>query len=130
MKKLGMLFILLFLLTGCSEKGTRIENTTTFNDDQLEKTLDHNEHVKLAIALLHEKDLIAGIRVNTFSRFQKKKIANELKEKLEKEYPELNITVSADSKVLLETQKLINKGKEGEYHKKIEKIKSIEKEQT
>ena len=49
---------------------------------------------------------------------------------LEKDYPDMNITVSADSKVLLETEKLIKKKDKKGYRKKINKIKSIEKEQT
>ncbi|MEV9640503.1 hypothetical protein ABZ756_07375 [Mammaliicoccus sciuri] len=130
MKRIGLLFTLLILLTGCSDKGTKIENTTAYDEDKLEEVLDQNSHVKLAIALLHEKDLITGIRVNTFSRFQKKKIASDIKKKLEKAYPDLTVTVSADSKVLLETKKLIDKEKQDEYQKKIDKIKSIEKEQT
>ncbi|MDV6376901.1 YhcN/YlaJ family sporulation lipoprotein [Sporosarcina sp. GW1-11] len=130
MKKLLYLLLVSLLLTGCSEKGTYIENTTTHDTVPLEKALDSNEHVKLAVALLHEEDLIVGIRVNTFSRFQKKKIANRIKKELKKEYPDLEVTVSADSKVLLETDQLIKKGDSKNYQKKIDEIKSIAKEQT
>ncbi|PIC64346.1 hypothetical protein CSV79_06875 [Sporosarcina sp. P13] len=130
MKKLIYLLLVSLLLTGCNEKGTHIENTTTHDTVPLEKTLDSNEHVKLAVALLHEEDLIVGIRVNTFSRFQKKKIAKKINKELKKEYPDLEVTVSADSKVLLETDKLIKKGDSKNYQKKIDDIKSIAKEQT
>lgn len=130
LKKILILLSVLLLLTGCSDKGTHIENMTGYEDQQLRKTLENNPHVKLAVALLYEKELLAGIRVNTFSRFQKKKIANQIKKKLEKQYPDLSVTVSADSKVLLETEKLINKKDKEDYQKKIDKIKSVEKEQT
>lgn len=124
------LLLVSVLLTGCSEKGTFIENTTTIHTVSLKETLDNDQHVKLAIALLHDKDLLVGIRVNTFSRFQKKKIASTIKRKLEKDYPELEITVSADSKVLLELDKLIKTGEKHKYQQKIENIQSIAKEQT
>lgn len=130
MKKILLLLTVLLLLTGCSDKGTHIENMTGYEDRQLRKTLENNPHVKLAVALLYEKELIAGIRVNTFSRFQKKKIATQIKKKLEKQYPDLTITVSADSKVLLETEKLTKKKDKDNLKKQIDKIKSVEKEQT
>lgn len=130
MKRINLLLIVLILLAGCSELGTRVENTTDYQDEPLQEILKAEDQVKLAVVLLHEKEIIAGIRVNTFSRFQKKKIAADLKKKIEKAYPELNVIVSADSKVLLETEKLIDKKNKDEYGKKIKEIQSIEKEQT
>lgn len=130
MKRINLLLIVLILLAGCSELGTKVENNTDYQKEQLEKILKADDHVKLAVALIHEKEIIAGIRVNTFSRFQKKKIAAELKKKIEKAYPDLNVTVSADSKVLLETEKLMDKKEKDQYGKKIKEIKSIVKEQT
>ncbi|AXH98523.1 hypothetical protein DV702_01635 [Sporosarcina sp. PTS2304] len=130
MKRLIYVLLVSVFLTGCSDKGTHIENTTNTDTDFLKETIDQNKHVKLAIALVHEKDVLVAIRVNTFSRFQKKKIASTIEKKLEKEYPDLKVTVSADSKVLLETDKLIKKEKPSAYRKKIDQIKSIEKEQT
>ncbi|GKV66004.1 MULTISPECIES: YhcN/YlaJ family sporulation lipoprotein [Sporosarcina] len=130
MKRINLLLIVLILLAGCSELGTKVENNTDYQKEQLEKILKADDHVKLAVALIHEKEIIAGIRVNTFSRFQKKKIAADLKKKIEKAYPDLNVTVSADSKVLLETEKLMDKKEKDQYGKKIKEIKSIVKEQT
>ncbi|PIC96996.1 hypothetical protein CSV69_01965 [Sporosarcina sp. P26b] len=130
MKKLSILLIILGLLTGCSEKGTYIKNTTSQDEHSVEEVIMSNEHVKLAKVLLFEDELLVGIRVNTFSRFKKKKIATDIQKKLEKEYPDMKITVSADSKILMETEKLIRKKGEKDYRKKIDKIKSIEKEQT
>lgn len=129
MKRMAILLLIL-LLAGCSEHGTYVENTTDYDTRKIENTLRDNEHVKLAKVLLVEEELLAGIRVRTFSRFQKKTIAYNIQKQLEKEYPELTVTVSADSKVLLETGKLINEKNTTRYRKKIDKIKSIEKEQT
>ncbi|ARK25578.1 hypothetical protein SporoP37_13555 [Sporosarcina sp. P37] len=130
MKRLSILLILLCFLAGCNEKGIYIENTTAHDEAALKKVLEGNEHVKLAKVLLYEDELLAGIRVNTFSRFQKKTVASDIKKKLKKDYPDMKVTVSADSKVLLETNKLMNKKEQKHFRKKIDKIKSIEKEQT
>ncbi|ARD49120.1 hypothetical protein [Sporosarcina sp. P33] len=130
MKRLSILLILLCFLAGCNEKGIYIENTTAHDEAALKKVLEGNEHVKLAKVLLYEDELLAGIRVNTFSRFQKKTVASDIKKKLKKDYPDMKVTVSADSKMLLETNKLMNKKEQKHFRKKIDKIKSIEKEQT
>ena len=86
MKKLSILLIILGLLTGCSEKGTYIKNTTSQDEHSLEEVIMRNEHVKLAKVLLFEDELLAGIRVNTFSGLKKKAIVG-IQKKLEKEYP-------------------------------------------
>lgn len=130
MRKLMVLALVLILLTGCSGKGVQLENASAADTKRAEEIFQHNKHVKLAVVLVEGKELLAGIRVNTFSRFKKKKIAAEIEKQLKESYPGMTITVSADSKVLLETEKLIKKGNKKQYKKKIKEIKSIEKEQT
>ncbi len=49
---------------------------------------------------------------------------------MEKLYPEKDITVSADSKIWMETNKLIDSDDKKEIGKKIEKLKSLLKEET
>ena len=73
----------------------------------------------------HENDLITGVTVKTFSRFKKEKIEKELKKKLEKLYPEMDVTVSADSKIWMETNKLSIQDDKKDIGKKIEKLKSL-----
>ena len=130
-RKLLPLVFLLLMLAGCSTSiGFKTVNTTDVDGQKAEKLLKEDQRIKNAVVLIHDDRLIAGLRVNTFERFKKRKIAKELSKELEKMYPEMKITVSADSKVLLETNKLIEKEDEQNYSKKMKKISSLVKEET
>ncbi|WP_039042082.1 hypothetical protein [Sporosarcina sp. ZBG7A] len=130
-RKILLLVFILVLLAGCSTSiGFKTVNTTDIDEQQAETLLKEDKRLKNAVMLIHDDRLIAGLRVNTFERFKKRKIAKELTKELEKMYPELKITVSADSKVLLETNKLIEKENEQNYLKKMKKISALVKEET
>lgn len=119
------------MLVGCSTSiGFKTVNTTDMDSKRAETLLKEDNRIKNAVVLIHEDQLIAGLRVNTFERFKKRKIAKELTKELEKMYPDLTITVSADSKVLLETNKLIEKEDEQNYEEKMKKISALVKEET
>ena len=75
--------------------------------EKAEEVLKNDKRLTAAVTVFHENDMITGVTLKTFSRFKKEKIEKELKKKLEKLYPELDVTVSADSKIWMETKKLI-----------------------
>lgn len=130
-RKILLIVFILVLLAGCSTSiGFKTVNTTDIDEQQAETLLKEDKRIKNAVMLIHDDRLIAGLRVNTFERFKKRKIAKELTKELEKMYPDLKITVSADSKVLLETNKLIEKENEQNYLKKMKKISALVKEET
>lgn len=89
-----------------------------------------DKRVTSAATILHENDVIAGISLETFSRFKKEKIEKELQKKLEKLYPDMDVTVSADGKIWMETNKLIDSEDKSEMDKTIKKLKSLLKEET
>ncbi|MCM3756498.1 hypothetical protein M3197_03270 [Sporosarcina aquimarina] len=130
-RKILLLVFILVLLTGCSTSvGFKTVNTTDIDEQQAETLLKEDKRIKNAVMLIHDDRLIAGLRVNTFERFSKRKIAKELSKELKKMYPDLKITVSADSKVLLETNKLIEQENEQNYVKQMKKISALVKEET
>ena len=107
-RKIGHLLIAAVLLSGCSENGFRIDNSSDEDAEKAEELFKSDKRLTSAVTVFHENDVIAGVTLKTFSRLKKEKIENELKEKLEKLYPDLEITVSADSKIWMETKKLID----------------------
>lgn len=129
-RKLIGVVSLLFLLVGCSANGIQIDNKSNEDASALEKMMTQDERIIAATAILYEKELLMGIRVDTFSRFRKRKIEKEYKKQLEKLYPDFDITVSADNKILLEATKLVEQHNEKELSKKIKKLKSLLKEGT
>jgi len=118
------------LLSGCTGSGFRIDNNSSEDHAKAEKVLENDKRLTSAVTVFHENDLLTGVTLKTFSRFKKEKIEKELKKKLEKSYPELDVTVSADSKIWMETNKLIESDNKKNQGKKIEELKSLIKEET
>ena len=118
------------LLAGCSKDAYRYENFTEEETSEAKQLIKQDKRIKSAAVLFHDEKLLAGIRVETSSRYKKKKVAKELQKKLEEQYPDMDVTVSADSKILYEANKLIDKGKEQGLDKKIDQLISLLKEET
>ena len=95
-----------------------------------EEVLTNDKRLTSAITTIHENNLLTGVTLKTFSRFKKEKIEKELKKNLENGYPGLDVTVSADSKIWMEMNKLIDLEDKKDKGKKIEKLKSLIKEET
>jgi len=129
-RKIGQLILAAVLLSGCSENGFRIDNGSDADAAKAEEVLNSDDRLTSAVTVFHENDVIAGVTLKTFSRFKKEKIEKELKGKLEKLYPDLDVTVSADSKIWMETKKLMDFESEEKKGKKIKELKSLIKEET
>jgi len=60
-----------------------------------------------------KEDILVAYKVKHLQRFNMKKIEKEVNEKLEKEYPKENFTVSSDYKIFLEAVRLNEKRESG-----------------
>lgn len=126
------LCVMVLLLSGCvrPENGVQIQNDTEVDVKKAEEVFENEERLVSTVAIFHEEDILSGVTVKTFSRFHKEKIEKELKEKLESIYPDFDVTVSADGKIIYETVKLLRQEQEGPLTKEIEKVKSLLEEET
>lgn len=126
-----ILGIIVCLLAGCSSKvGFKTVNTTEADEKQAEAILKEDSRIKNAVLLIHDDRLIAGLRVNTFERFRKRAIAKEMTDRFKELYPEMDITVSADSKIFMETNKLIEQQNKEQYTKEMKELSQLVKEET
>ncbi|NCU18926.1 YhcN/YlaJ family sporulation lipoprotein [Pallidibacillus pasinlerensis] len=85
--------------------------------------------------VLGKEDCLVAIKVRHTKRFRMKKIEKELKETLEKEFPNENFTVSSDYKIFLEAVRLKDKVKEENWpvdkrEEQLQKIIKLSREQT
>ncbi|WP_438316342.1 hypothetical protein [Sporosarcina sp. FA9] len=112
------------------DKKVQINNNTDISEKDVEEIFINDPRLTNVVAVFNEKDILAGVTVRTFSRFKKKKIEKELKEKIEKLHSELNIIVSADQKIIMETKKMIDQTDEKKLKNSIKKLKSLIKEET
>ena len=124
--------MLIFLIAGCAgpKSGIHIQNETNADIEKAEEIFENDERLKSVVAIFHEKELISGVTVKTFSRFRKSKIEEELVKKLEEHYEEFDVTVSADGKFIHETTKMMNSEDTDKLAKKIKKLKSLSEEET
>ena len=131
-RKLTYSLLLLLFLAGCAqvEKGVHIQNDTNEDIKKAEQVFENDDRLISAIAIFHEKEILSGVTVKTFSRFNKAKIEEELTKKLEKIYEDFEVTVSADSKIIQETNKLMELEEKDKLPKKIKELKTLSEEET
>lgn len=120
------------VLVGCMrlEDGNHIYNDSNAESSPAEEIFEADDRIVSAATILHDQELVSGITVKTFSRFKKKKIEKELKKKLEEAYPEFEVTVSADNKIVHKTAKIIQNNDKEQLSVKLKKIVSLLKEDT
>lgn len=125
---------IVLVLSGCGQGAAdiRVKGEQDPADEQrAEKVLRGEERITSAIAVFVEEDLLVGVDVRPLSRFGKSKIEEQLKKKMEKEFPERTVTLSGDLKIYWETEKLDDlKDDKKKLHDKVETIKSLSKEET
>ena len=124
--------LLILFLAGCAqiEKGVHIQNDTNEDIEKAEQVFENDDRLISAIAIFHEKEILSGVTVKTFSRFNKAKIEKELTKKLEEIYEDFEVTVSADSKIIQETNKLMELKEKDKLLKKIKELKTLSEEET
>lgn len=132
MRKIIILLFTCLLVVGCVrlEKGVHIYHISDEDSESAERIFSEDERLVSASAIIHEGKLVSGVTVKTFSRFHKKNIEKELKEKLEEAYPDYEVTVSADNKIVHKTAKIIQNKEEQKLDEQLTKIVSLLKEET
>lgn len=98
------------------------------------KVLEIDE-IKKARAVTTDKTLLMAFDVYHLNRFRIKRIEKEVKADLKKMFPDKNIKVSHDRKIMLEVEKLQQKMEQNELdqkelNKNVKKITKLMKEKT
>ncbi|MGP4079607.1 YhcN/YlaJ family sporulation lipoprotein [Pseudalkalibacillus sp. R45] len=141
MKKLWTVMALITLLAGCNfEHKTEKQNTITTQElateegTSLEKNIKQMKGVEDVEIMQAQDDLLVAIKITTVDRFQLKEITKKVKKKVEKKYPEMDVTVSPDKKIFMEMDKFETKHAEKQYseakiHKKIKSLVKLSKDE-
>lgn len=132
MRKIIVFAFICLLLSGCmrQEKGVHIYNNSEADSQLAENILTEDQRLVNVATIIHQKKLVSGVTVKTFSRFHKKKIEEELQQKLEEAYPDFEVTVSADNKIVNKTKKIIQNTDQEQLDDQLNKIVSLLKEET
>lgn len=86
-------------------------------------------------AINSTKSILIGLDVSNFNRFKLKGIRKKIKKAIEKEFPNMDITVSTDKKIILKLNRLEEKTKvstisKKELNEEINKLIKLAEEQT
>jgi Sporulation lipoprotein YhcN/YlaJ (Spore_YhcN_YlaJ) len=103
--------------------------------NQAKEKVIKEEEILGVKAVNTDKELLIAVEVNHMDRFRLKEIEKKINQKTEKQFPNHEVTISTDSKIFLELEKLENKMKKNKLdNKKLEKelkrIKSLSEELT
>lgn len=132
----GMLLALCcsLLLVGCSNTD---EKLTTFyatydgeKEKQIEEILDKHKDIERANVIFIEDKLLVAMQVKPWKKYKKKSIEKKVEDELKKEYPNLQLIVSADFKLHWESTKLIDKKETKNLREKVEDLGDLAKEET
>ncbi len=126
-------FLIPFFLIGCSNEQT-IEVLNESRDEEkraeVEEMIRKTEEVYTGTAIFVEDELLVAIQVKPWLGFKEQKIEKRLQKEIEEKYPDLNVVVSTDYKMHWETQKLLHEKDEKKISEKVDKLKSLAKEET
>lgn len=99
------------------------------------ETLGENGDITTIKAVNSKNDIVIGFEIHHLNRFNLKKIRKEIQKEMDKKFPDLNVIVSADKKIILELKRLEEKINadsitKKELYKKVKEIVKLDGEQT
>ena len=134
MRGVLLAFCCCLLLVGCSSPDEKI---TTFyatydgeKEQQIEKMLEKQKDIEHANIILIDDQLLVAMQVKPWKKYKKKSIEKKVEEELKKEYPNLDLIVSADFKLHWESTKLIEKNETKNLDKELKDLGDLAKEET
>ena len=132
-KKLVSILFVPFLLFGCSNEQS-IQTADASIDEKnrldIEDMIKNKKEVYTGTILLVDNELLVAIQVNPWIGFKEQKIEKRLQKEIEEKYPDLNVLVSTDYKMLWESQKLLNEEDNQKILDEMKSLKKLAKEET
>lgn len=131
------LIVMLILINGCATDNqkkaqpepTKISYQTESYDQTIskraKKLIEKRDEIPKVVSINTDKDLIVAFKINHLNRFQLKEIEKDIKKQLKKEFKDYKITVSRDTKIFIETERLTNELSDLDQKKMKKKVKKI-----
>lgn len=128
-----MTLSLLLILAGCNdrEKVVTYELTDNVqNQQEIEKLLKEEDAIEQANLLVFEDELFVAMQLKPFEKWNRQKIEQDWKKKLEDKFSDLKVNVSADFKMFWESTKLMEEKDQKKMLKELHALKKLAKEET
>ncbi|MEK4629790.1 MAG: YhcN/YlaJ family sporulation lipoprotein [Solibacillus sp.] len=132
----GIWFVcLMLLLVGCNdrEKVTIYPSTSTDDEQQaqeIKRLIEKSDQVEEANVVFMHNELFVALQLKPLKKWNKQKIENQWKEKLESQYTNQTVHVSTDFKLFWESSKLMEEKDTEKVLDKIQQLKKLAKEET
>lgn len=119
-------------------KFTPVQNQSNINQqisNEVKNILSEHDDITEISVINNHQDIIAAINVKSLSRFKLKKIEKKLEKKVAKQFPDKEVTLSTDKKIMIELNR-VERSIQKEHlsneklKRKISRIKKLSKEQT
>lgn len=97
--------------------------------------LSQHDNITTVKAVSSKKNLVLAFEIDHLKRFNLEKIRKKVQKQMDEEFPNLDVIVSTDKKIILELDRLEEKIRSDsiskkELNKKLEKVVKLDKEQT
>lgn len=133
-KKLSMVLFLIIFLSGCTGDPT-LNFFHAKNDgsevETLKTVLIKEEKTSEAIGVFFDHQLVVAVQVRPLSKFGKEKVEKRITRKLKKEFPNHEVFVSSDLKIMWELKDLVkDQPSDKTLKNKLKDIQALAKEET
>ena len=126
-----MIFFLLILSLGACSSAQEQVIFPSDDSTSLKPIMQKHDTIHGYKGVINEEAILVAISINRFDRFNKTKIEKKITKQIEKAFPEKEVLVSGDQKIMWEVESIIEQKQEDEaLQKSIQKIKSLSKEET
>lgn len=133
MWKALMTLSLLLILAGCNdrEKVVTYELTDNVqNQQEIKKLLKEDHAIEQANLLVIEDELFVAMQLKPLKKWNREKIEQDWKKKLEDKFSDSKVNVSADFKMFWESTKLMEEKDQKKMLKELHALKKLAKEET
>ncbi|ATP39136.1 hypothetical protein CSE16_03330 [Solibacillus sp. R5-41] len=133
MRKWIVVLSFVLLVVGCDER-EKVAVYQSVNDEQNKQEIQHllkeANVIDEANVILLNDELFVAMQVKPWKKWNRMKVEESWKKKLEQKFTDLNVTVSTDFKLFWETSKILEEQDQQDVHEKIQVLKKLAKEET
>ncbi|MGN7477109.1 YhcN/YlaJ family sporulation lipoprotein [Solibacillus silvestris] len=133
MRKLLVGMSLLLLLAGCNEREKVSTYSMTDNEQhqhEVEQLFEKDPEVEQANIVVIENELFVAMQLKPMKKWNRKKIEERWQKKLEKQFSDSTVNVSADFKMFWESSKLMDEKDQHKMLQELQHLKKLSKEET
>lgn len=128
----SLFFIVILLLCGCAEQqkiALYEETNATEKQQQIKGQLEEAKEIDAANIVVLYDEIFVALQLKPLHKWNKQKIEKQWQKKLEEQFPNGTVHVSADFKLHWESTKLLERDP-GEVMNKITELKKLAKEEA